>query len=175
MANREPAGWYQAMVGRLASRWEVLGPDSSRPCLKFLPLRSIDRTFDDRLLVVGDAAGIVKPTTGGGIYYGILSAGMAAEVGGAALTNDRLDRASLSAYQVRWRRRLAGEFQAQWALRHIAERLSDRQIDSLFELALVDGVMPIVHRTASFNSHRRMIQALLRHPPARRIFWPVRS
>jgi hypothetical protein len=30
--------------------------------------------------------------------------------------------------------------------------------------------MPIVARTASFNHHRPMIDALLRHAPARRIF-----
>ena len=44
-----------------------------------------------------------------------------------------------------------------------------------FELALTDGVMPIVARTASFNHHRPLIQALLRHVPARRIFWPART
>jgi hypothetical protein len=70
---------------------------------------------------------------------------------------------------------LSGEFHAQWALRRLAERMSDRQIDALFELALTDGVMPIVQRTASFNHHRPLISALLRHAPARQIFWPART
>ncbi len=72
MATGQTTGWYDAMVGRLAS-WGVQS-DGARPRLKFLPLRSISRTFGDRLLVVGDAAGLVKPTTGGGIYYSIVSA-----------------------------------------------------------------------------------------------------
>ena len=41
--------------------------------------------------------------------------------------------------------------------------------------ALPDGVMPIVERTATFNHHRPLIQALLRHAPARRILWPARG
>ena len=31
--------------------------------------------------------------------------------------------------------------------------------------------MPIVRKTASFNRHRRLILALLRHQPARQIFF----
>jgi digeranylgeranylglycerophospholipid reductase len=173
MATGQTTNWYEAMVGRLAS-WGVQ-PDGARPRLKFLPLRSISRTFGDRLLVVGDAAGLVKPTTGGGIHYSIVSASLACDVAETALRRDRLEASALSVYQSRWRRRLAGEFHAQWALRRLAEHMSDRQIDALFELTLRDGVMPIVQRTASFNHHRHLISALLRHAPARQIFWPARG
>ena len=37
------------------------------------------------------------------------------------------------------------------------------------ELARTDGVMPIVRRTASFNRHRSLIVALLKHPPVRQL------
>jgi hypothetical protein len=47
--------------------------------------------------------------------------------------------------------------------------LDDEAIDSLFELARTNGVMPILKRTAAFNRHRNLILALLAHPPARRI------
>jgi geranylgeranyl reductase family protein len=173
MATGQTTSWYGAMVGRLAS-WGVQ-PDGVRPRLKFLPLRSISRTFGDRVLVVGDAAGLVKPTTGGGIHYSVMSASFACDVAETALRRDRLEASALSEYQSRWRRRLSGEFQAQWALRRLAEHMSDRQIDALFELALSDGVMPIVQRTANFNHHRHLIGALLRHAPARQIFWPART
>jgi digeranylgeranylglycerophospholipid reductase len=173
MATAHTTGWYDAMVRRVSS-WGV-DDDGARPRLKFLPLRAIERTYGDRLLVVGDAAGIVKPTTGGGIYYSLLSASVAADVAEGALARDELHAAALRGYQVRWRRRLRGEFHAQWVLRRVAERMSDTQIDALFELALTDGVMPIVQRTASFNNHRPLIHALLRHAPARSIFRPARG
>ncbi len=175
MAARRPAAWHETMLARLAPRWGIATATGERPRLKFLPLQPIARTYADRLLVVGDAAGLVKPTTGGGIYYSVVSAAIAAEVGAAALHARRLDAAHLRDYEVRWRRRLAGEVRAQLLLRRIAQRMSDRQIDALFELALTDGVLPIVHRTANFNHHRKLIQALLRHGPARRLLWPARS
>ena len=97
MATGNTNSWYDAMVGRLAS-WGV-HPEGARPRLKFLPLRTISRTFGDRLLVVGDAAGLVKPTTGGGIHYSIMSSSLACDVAETALRRDRLEAGALSVYQ----------------------------------------------------------------------------
>ena len=55
--------------------------------------------------------------------------------------------------------------------RVLAQRMGDEDIESLFELALTDGVMPIVRRTATFNRHRQLILALFKHPPARQILF----
>jgi hypothetical protein len=64
---------------------------------------------------------------------------------------------------------LSDEFQTQLSLRLLAHRMSDADIDELFELARTDGIMPIVRRTASFNRHRKLILALFRHPPVRQL------
>jgi flavin-dependent dehydrogenase len=96
---------------------------------------------------------------------------MAAEIGSAALRRDRLDSASLSAYETGWRRRLESELDAQHALRRTALAMSDRDIDALFDLAQTDGVMPLVRKTAKFNEHRHLVRALFDHPPARKILF----
>ena len=58
------------------------------PRLRVLPLGPVSRTWTDRILAVGDAAGLVKPTTGGGIYYGLLTGHLAADVLAEALATD---------------------------------------------------------------------------------------
>jgi len=136
-----------------------------------LPLSTLSRTFASRLLVVGDAAGLVKPTTGGGIYYSLVSATLAAETLIPALRSDQLDEETLAVYQQRWRKRLGPEFQSQLALRMLAQRMSDAEIDSLFDLALTDGVMPIVRAKAKFNQHRHLIAGLFRYGPTRRLLF----
>jgi digeranylgeranylglycerophospholipid reductase len=170
MATRDAPGWYDSMCQRMADVWGV-ERDGDRPRLKFLPLGAIERTFADRLLVVGDAAGLVKPTTGGGIYYSILSASLAVGVASQALAQNRLDAATLSTYETRWRRHLETEFEAQRALRHAADAMGDADIDALFDLAKVDGIMPIVRKTARFNQHRHLIKALFKHPPSRAVLF----
>jgi geranylgeranyl reductase family protein len=170
MASHDAAGFFRAMLTRTAGRWGV-ETEGVSPRLKILPLAAIARTYDTRLLAVGDAAGLVKPTTGGGIYYSVLSGSLAAAVGSRALRRNRLDSASLAVYETRWRARLAREFDAQLELRRLAVGMSDADIEALFDLARTDGVMPLVRKTARFNEHRHLIKALFNHRPARRILF----
>ena len=170
MASRDPVNSYTRMLARIARRWGI-DDVQQPPRQKILPLGAIDRTYADRTLVIGDAAGLVKPTTGGGIHYSILSAALAADVAVDALAADRLDAAALASYERQWRGRLDEEFAEQRSLRELVTRLSDQEIDTFFELARTNGIMPIVRRTVQFNHHRHLIRALLRHPPARKILF----
>ncbi len=170
MASRDVRVCYERMVERVADRWGVRRGDAA-PRVKILPLGPVGRTYSDRVLAIGDAAGLVKPTTGGGIHYSIVSAALAADVVIAALAADRLDASALAAYERAWRSELADEFEAQQELRAVAASLSDQAIDSFFALAHTDGIMPIVRATARFNEHRPLIRALFKHPPARKILF----
>jgi digeranylgeranylglycerophospholipid reductase len=139
------------------------------PRLKALPLAPVERTWTDRVLAVGDAAGLVKPTTGGGIYYGLLTGHLAAGVLTDALRSDRLTARHLKDYERQWRARLGPDIRAGLAFRAVASRLNDGAIDRLMELARVDGIVPLLKQTADFNWHRTAARALLRHAEFRRI------
>jgi geranylgeranyl reductase family protein len=171
MCEGDAGGHFRRVVEMVSARWGVTLPEGAAPRQKVLPLAPIPRTYADRLLVLGDAAGIVKPTTGGGIYYSLLSAELAADTLDRALRRNDLRAPSLAEYEHGWRKRLGSELRWQLVLRRIAKRLSDADIDRLFDLARTDGIMPIVRRTAAFNQHRDFIVALLKHPPARRVLF----
>lgn len=167
--DRSPT-YFDRMLARVRERWGV-GDVDGPPRQKILPLNRIERTYGDRLLVVGDAAGLVKPTTGGGIYYSLVSAAIASDVLSEAFEDMDFSAGRLADYEQRWRESLEDELDAQLEFRTLAQRMSDEDIEGLFELARTDGVMPIVRRTATFNRHRQLIVALLKHPPARQIFF----
>jgi geranylgeranyl reductase family protein len=171
MCDADAASRFRRMAESIAPRWGVRRADIGAPRQKVLPLAPIGRTYTDRVLVVGDAAGLVKPTTGGGIFYSLLSAQLATDVLAQALAADALHQNTLAAYEAAWRTQLGSELRWQLVLRRIARRLSDLDIDRLFDLAHTDGVMPLVRRTATFNRHRDFIVALLKHPPARRVLF----
>jgi digeranylgeranylglycerophospholipid reductase len=168
MAEGDAGMFFSRMLERVRERWAVSVPDALSPRRRMLPLASVKRTYADRVLAVGDAAGLVKPTTGGGIYYSVVSGEIAAEVLGSRLAVNELSAASMKEYEQRWRSRFQSEFSAQLALRFVAQHMRDTDIDALFELATTDGILPIVRQTARFNKHRDFIIALLKHPPARR-------
>ena len=172
MAEDRAPAYFAGMVARVAERWGVeFAARQGFPRQKILPLSRISRTFGDRLIVVGDAAGLVKPTTGGGIYYSLLSAALGADVLADALGRNDVSSRRLAEYERAWRARLETELDTQLSFRMVAQRMPDEDIEGLFELARTDGVMPIVRRTASFNRHRNLIVALLKHPSARQMFF----
>ena len=168
MAESDPVDFFSRMLARVRDRWGVAVPDSASPRRRMLPLGSVKRTYAERVLAVGDAAGLVKPTTGGGIYYSVVSGELAAEVLTSRLAVDNLSADAMREYELGWRARFQPEFSAQLALRFVAQRMRDADIDALFTLAITDGILPLVRQTARFNQHRDFILALLRHQPARR-------
>ena len=168
MANAQSRDKFETFLKWLASEAGI-GVAALKPNFKILPLGPVSRTYGDRVVAVGDAAGLVKPTTGGGIYYGLVSGSIAAPVLGSALERDRLGASDLRRYETAWRRRLGQEIRIGLAFRRIAASLSDESIDDLIELARVNGVVPLLQQTAQFNWHRKAAIALLGHPAFRKI------
>ena len=169
MSDRHAAASFGTFTGALATRVGAEQDSWPRPRLKVLPLGPVRRTYTTRTLAVGDAAGLVKPTTGGGIYYGLLSGHWAAETLDGALRRDQLDARRLSAYETRWRERLGPDIRAGLAFRTIAARLDDQAISALVELVNIDGLLPMLRRTANFNWHRGAALALLRNTAFRKV------
>jgi digeranylgeranylglycerophospholipid reductase len=169
MCNADARERFARFSTRVA---ELAGIDPASlpaPRLKALPLTPVKTTYASRLVAVGDAAGLTKPTTGGGIYYGAMSGHFAADTLDTALRLDTLHAAALRPYETRWRRRLEPEIRAGLAFRAIATRLTDPAIDALFELARKNGVLPLLRQQANFNWHRGAVMALLRTRSFRRI------
>jgi len=128
---------------------------------KPIPLGTLPYTYGDRILVIGDAAGQVKPTTGGGIYFGHLGARMAAKVLGEALSSDNLASANLSRYQQEWRQRIGREIRLGYWARRVYTRLSDRQIERIFGVLDSGGLGQAVLSSPgfSFDWHSRLLLA----------------
>jgi digeranylgeranylglycerophospholipid reductase len=169
MADARAGALFRTFAAGLRGRFDVNDEGWPEPRLKILPLGPVSKTYGARLLAVGDAAGLVKPTTGGGIYYSLISGQFAAETLDESLRADDLRESRLKQYETRWRERLGAEIRIGLAFRMLASRLNDRGIDSLVELARVDGIIPMLRQTADFNWHRQSALALLRHAQFRKI------
>jgi geranylgeranyl reductase family protein len=174
MCRSGASGRFHELVAALRRTHGHVGP-LPPPRLKVLPLGPVVKTYANRLVAVGDAAGLVKPTTGGGIYYSLLSGRVAADVLGRRLRTGELDEPGLHEYETRWRAQLGPEIRAGLVFRRLATRLNDRAIDAVVELASVDGIVPLLRQTADFNWHRGAVLALLKHAGFRKIllsaFW----
>jgi digeranylgeranylglycerophospholipid reductase len=132
---------------------------------KALALNMLTRTSSERLLVAGSVAGQVKPITGGGVYYGMICADIAADNLHRALKSDNLTAGSLSSYDRQWKKTLGREIRLSHWGRNIYERLSDNQIDTLFDIITSSGFDKTLlgNDDLRFDSHGSVILKLVGH------------
>lgn len=97
----------------------------------------LEKTYADRVLLAGDAAGMVNAFSAEGIYFAMVSGDLAADAAIAAMEADHFDARQLSRYQASWEREIGAE------LRHsvaIQRRLFTQpgRVDSLMRRAQAD-------------------------------------
>ena len=158
-----------ALLGRLRDDGRV-GEDVSPPRRWPIPILPLARTYADRVLVVGDAAGQAKATSGGGIYYSLLCARMAAETAARAMAAGDLSARFLGRYERAWRQQIGLELRAGRLFRFLFERLEDSEIDEVFRIIASDGILPTLSQKVRFDWHAETIRCVLRHPAIAGVF-----
>jgi len=100
------------------------------------PVTTVEKTVSDGLLIVGDAAGQVKATTGGGVIVGGIAAKLAGEACVNALEAGDFSKEFLKReYGDRWKEEIGTELKAHGILRQLMDSLSDEGLEELFKLA----------------------------------------
>jgi flavin-dependent dehydrogenase len=96
-----------------------------------IPLGVMPRTYGRRALIVGDAAGFAKPTSGGGVYTGVRSAKHAAAVAAECCARGAFDDGSLRDYERRWKEDFGKELDIGMKALHMRQRMAPEEIDHL--------------------------------------------
>ncbi|MBI4267284.1 MAG: NAD(P)/FAD-dependent oxidoreductase [Chloroflexi bacterium] len=164
MSRRQSGLYLKNLMASLASQGKIISTDV-KPGYRAIPLKPSSRTFSDRVIVVGSAAGQVKPTTGGGIYYGLICANIAADNLSPSLGADNLSARHLVSYDRIWRKKLGKELNLGYWARKVYEQLSDTQIDWLFDIVKSEGIAEALLKSDdfSFDWHTGMVTRLIGH------------
>ena len=132
-----------------------------------IPLGTIKNTYTDRVLVVGDAAGQVKPTTGGGIYFGLLCADLAAKTIINAFKKGDFSKRFLRRYEIDWKKRIEFDLTMGLYFRKLIADFSDEQIEKLIRFSSQKETQRLIEKYGDFNHHGRLIKELIKRP----LFW----
>ena len=89
----------------------------------------VSKTSFPGMLLVGDAAGHVKPTTGGGVVLGGLCAIEAGKAAAQALESDATDATQ---YDEVWKRLYGAEFRSMQIMRSLVDKVSDERMNRFF-------------------------------------------
>lgn len=99
-----------------------------------IPMGGRRTTYSDRLLLIGDAAGQIKPVSGGGLYPISLAAPALKDTVDRAFSSRTFDGTVLSLYERSWRRAMGKSLSRGIWLRKYYDRLSDDALNEFGHL-----------------------------------------
>lgn len=124
----------------------------------------IRRAYADGFMVVGDAASQVKPTTGGGVIFGLTCARMAAEVAHEALRRNDVSSRFLQVYQKRFTEALSFDFGVMLRLRRFLDSLSDEKLDAILRFYTRIGLDKILKDIEEIDFQGKMLLKISNTP-----------
>lgn len=129
-----------------------------------LPLGPPAATAVAGLLAVGDAAGQVKPTSGGGIYPGLVAAKIAGGVAAAAAMEGDISALRLMEYDRLWRAALGRELEIGMRVNRMLGKMSDAELDELVGyLAGKPRLIKAIEEHGDIDRPSRLMARMLLH------------
>jgi flavin-dependent dehydrogenase len=122
-----------------------------------IPLRPRKRSAIRNVLLVGDAAGQVKATTGGGIIFGVACAKVAAESIESYLTKGK----SLDSYDSKWRKSYGLDLSLHRLLHKSYSSINGRRMDVLFKMIKLFGGEGFFSNYGDMDRPTAMLKSLI--------------
>ena len=109
-----------------------------------IPVAPLRQIAEPRAMLVGDAAGQVKPTSGGGIHTSILSAKICAEVAVGTLEHGEIGEQAAERYRTKWMQTVGLELYRGRLLRHMLAQLTPGETEHLLQLFTLKEVREVM-------------------------------
>lgn len=134
-----------------------------------IPLGTMPRTYGRRTLFVGDAAGMAKPTSGGGVYTAVRAGRYAAKTAATCLEAGDVSDRALSAYEARWKADFGREIALGYRLILARRRLTPDEVDRLLRAFSSPRVIRAIVEYGDMDRPSGLLTRLCRMPA----LWPV--
>lgn len=130
-----------------------------------IPISYLRKTYGKRSLLVGDAGGIVKPLTGGGIYTGIVSAKHAFRAIDEAFQSDDFSASFLYRYQKYWKSDIGRELWMDGIVQRFFSSLSDRGLRAVYNVLSSKNVLETINSIGDIDYPSKLVLSVVaRHP-----------
>lgn len=109
-----------------------------------IPLGGRPKTYGERIMLIGDAAGQVKPVSGGGLFPALKSADALKETAESSFISGDFSEKALSAYEKKWKAAAGREMRNGYRLRNAYLKLRDIDLDRAFSIASRESVRSVL-------------------------------
>ena len=155
----DPAALLDGLLTRRFAGKRVLSRAGGR-----IPSAPLPRTVSGRVLLVGDAAGQVKPLSGGGLYTGAVCARLAGHLAAEATASWGGAERVLSSYDPMWRDELGQDLAFGQTMRSVLAATSTADLDTLFAILDDDDILRFLADEGDIDHTRRLLSEISRRP-----------
>ncbi len=149
---------------------ERAGKGCSDMLVGCIPLGSQSRTAADGVIITGDAAGQVKPTSGGGVYMGALCAKIAGEVAAKAALAGDTSAVALMEYDRRWREVVGRELAVGMRIHTVFGRMGDEDFNELMRFFGEPEVLELINTYGDIDHPSILLGKLLAKTKGKKLF-----
>jgi geranylgeranyl reductase family protein len=143
-----------------------LNIDASNIASKYsgkIPLGGRPRSYGDRTLLIGDAAGQVKPVSGGGLQPICKAAPILGRKAAESIKEGDSSPKFLSGYEREWKKELGRELSNGYNIRKIYNSLSDKKFDKVFNIIDREDIRAILNNI-DLDRPSGVARSMLKHP-----------
>jgi hypothetical protein len=109
-------------------------------------------------------AGMVKPTSGGGIYMGVRAAKHAALVAKKCVEYDSFDDQDLRQYEIQWKKDFGRELSLGFRIFQLRRTMSSQEIDELIRAFQDPSIVDEIIQRGDIDRPSRIILTLIENP-----------
>ncbi|MCK5031717.1 MAG: hypothetical protein KAR64_09640, partial [Thermoplasmatales archaeon] len=126
----------------------------------------LKKTHTSNVMLVGDAAAQVKPTSGGGIYSGLLCGSYCSSVAIEALQKNNFASQFLKKYHKLWSTDIGRELYLGMKFRKLFKSLTDLQMNKYIEKFQKQKITEIISKHGDIDYPSKLVKPLLKQTPS---------
>ncbi len=149
-AKEKPKDYLDKFLTEKFGKAEILKTVGGR-----IPIGWRKKFTRGNIALVGDAAGQVKPTTGGGVYIGMASGRILA---------DAIEKNNIAFYEKEWGKKIKPELENGLKVRKFLDSLPDKELDGLFNILQDEKIKNLILQHGDMDKPTKLLRTLLTKP-----------
>jgi geranylgeranyl reductase family protein len=141
------------------------GTTITKPIGGIVPIGPLKKTYESNVMLVGDAAAQVKPTSGGGIYPGILCGVICSSVAIQSLNKKDFSEKFLNSYFKLCKKNIGKELNRGMFFRSIYKGLSDKQFEKYIDMFQNKKIKDVINEFGDIDYPSKLAKPLIKNSP----------
>jgi geranylgeranyl reductase family protein len=164
--KHSPLYYYQKMFKKFPTSAFLKNVKIEKKNGGIIPLGALSQTVDKNVLLVGDAAAQVKPTSGGGIYSGLISARCCVNTINKAFSDHGFSSEVLQTYHQEWKKEIGKELNMGMQFRKLYTKLTDKDFDKYIQKFNQMSIKRIINEKGDIDYPSHLLRPLLKRMPS---------